>query len=221
MNIEENITEKIRCEICDRMFKDSNGLSAHNKAKHPELVPKERKPLPIKKIRNWIIFVVVIGLLIWGIIALIPENNVKELNVNIDENSVNIPTGAVHWHPILTIKINGKEEKIPNNIGVRIGKIIDTNLGMDSGMSPAHTHEEGDGTIHLENNNPSSKPETLALGYFFYVWDKPFNSTCIFDYCTDKGELKMYVNEKENFDFENYIMRDKDQIVIDYTSKEN
>ena len=61
------MTEKTRCESCNREFKDADGLAAHNKAKHSELVPKEKKSFPIKKIRNWIIFVLVLGLIILGI----------------------------------------------------------------------------------------------------------------------------------------------------------
>ena len=188
----------------------------HNKSKHHGKVPKERKPLPIKKIRNWLIFIGILGLIVWWIVASIPESNIKELNVNINGNAINVPTGAVHWHPRLTIKIDGKIITIPTNIGISMGKIVDTQLsGMR--MSPTHTHET-DGTIHLENNNPSKKPESLTLGYFFYVWDKQFSSSCIFEYCTDKGTLTMTVNELENTEFENYIMNDKDEILIVYTS---
>ncbi|MBI2667858.1 hypothetical protein HYX17_03775 [Candidatus Woesearchaeota archaeon] len=213
------MAETTRCETCDRTFKDADGLAAHNKAKHQELVPKEKKPIPVKKIRNWTIFIVIIGLIVLGVLALIPENNVKELNVDISRNSVNIPAGAVHWHPRLTIKIDGETVTIPTNIGINVGKIIDTQIsGMR--MSPTHTHET-DGTIHLENNNPSKKPETLTLGYFFYVWNKQFSSSCIFEYCTDKGELKMYVNGEENTEFANYIMKDKDEITIEYISEED
>ena len=211
------MTGEARCEDCDRTFKDSEGLAAHNKAKHPEKIPKEKKHLPIKKIRNWRIFIVIIGLIVWVVVALIPDNNVKELNVDISGDPIDIPVGAVHWHPRLTIKIDGERVTIPTNIGISIGKIIDTHLsGMR--MSPTHTHET-DGTIHLENNNPSKKPESLTLGYFFYVWDKQFNSSCIFEYCTDKEELKMYVNGEENLEFENYIMKDKDEILIEYTPR--
>ena len=85
-------------------------------------------------------------------------------------------------------------------------------------MSPTHTHD-GTGEIHLENNNPRSKPETMTLGYFFYVWDKPFNSTCIFSYCADKGTLNMSINGKESTEFQNYLMHDKDDILISYASK--
>ena len=210
------MAENSICEICDRTFKDADSLVMHNKSKHSGKVPKERKPLPIKKIRNWLIFIGILGLIVWWIVASIPESNIKELNVNINGNAINVPTGAVHWHPRLTIKIDGKIITIPTNIGISMGKIVDTQLsGMR--MSPTHTHET-DGTIHLENNNPSKKPESLTLGYFFYVWDKQFSSSCIFEYCTDKGTLTMTVNELENTEFENYIMNDKDEILIVYTS---
>lgn len=206
-----------KCHGCEKSFNSADALMMHNKSKHPELVPKEKKPLPFKKIKRWGIAFIIVGLLIWGIVALVPENNVRELNVDLPpEKSQQIPPGAVHWHPILTILIDGKQMTIPPNLGSGTGKIVDTHLsGMR--MSPTHTHGS-DGTIHVENNNPSSKPETVTLGYVFYVWDKTFNSTCIFEYCTDKGTLKITVNGKENTDFENYIMQDKDQIKIEYES---
>ena len=83
-------------------------------------------------------------------------------------------------------------------------------------MSPTHTHES-DGTIHLENNMPWQKPETLTLGYFFKVWGKNFSSSCIFEYCNNKnGILTMTANGKENFEFDKYMMHDKDEIIIEY-----
>lgn len=134
--------------------------------------------------------------------------------VLLNGKEVTIPEGNTHWHPHLTIIINGKQIAIPSDIGYKIGRIVDTDLsGME--MSPTHTHE-GDGTIHIENINPAQKPETLTLGYFFYVWDKPFNSTCLFEFCTNNGTLKMYVNEAENDEYEDYIMHDGDDIVIEY-----
>ena len=62
------MVDKTRCEICDRTFKDADGLAAHNKAKHPENMPKEKKPLPIRKVRNWSILIIIVGLIIAGVI---------------------------------------------------------------------------------------------------------------------------------------------------------
>ena len=64
--MKEKMAEKARCEICDRTFKDAEGLVAHNKAKHSEKIPKEKKPLPVKKIRNWGIFIIIVLLIVFG-----------------------------------------------------------------------------------------------------------------------------------------------------------
>ena len=131
------------------------------------------------------------------------------------ENTSGVPQQPIHWHPKLKIIIKGEEQFIPSGIGINLGNNIDNQIsGMR--MSPTHTHES-DGTIHLENNRPWQKPETLTLGYFFKVWGKNFNSSCIFEYCNGENEhLKMTVNGKENFEFDKYIMHDKDEIIIEY-----
>jgi len=55
------MAERARCEICDRNFKDAEGLGMHNAAKHPENIKEPKKSFPIKKIRNWAIFIIIIG----------------------------------------------------------------------------------------------------------------------------------------------------------------
>ena len=131
------------------------------------------------------------------------------------ENTTRVPQQPIHWHPKLKIIIKGEEQFIPQGIGINIGNNMDNEIsGMR--MAPTHTHES-DGTIHLENNRPWQKPETLTLGYFFKVWGKNFNSSCIFEYCNwENGNLKMAVNGNENFEFDNYMMHDKDEIIIEY-----
>ena len=130
-------------------------------------------------------------------------------------NNAEVPKEPIHWHPKLTIIIKGEKQFIPPNIGISVGNNMDNQIsGMR--MSPTHTHES-DGTLHLENNRPWLKPETLTLGYFFEVWDKNFNSSCIFEYCNgENGTLKMTVNGQPNYDFGDYIMHDKDNIIIEY-----
>lgn len=126
-----------------------------------------------------------------------------------------IPQQPIHWHPKLKILIKGEEQLIPPGVGINVGNNIDYEIsGMR--MSPTHTHES-DGTIHLENNKPWLKPETLTLGYFFKVWGKNFNSSCIFEYCNGlDGTITMTVNGQPNNEFGSYIMHDRDDIVIKY-----
>lgn len=215
------MAEEYKCEKCEKGFQTSDALAMHAQAKHPE---EHKKPhggvfhKNKKNIRNWTIALLTLALIVWGITALIKSGGeTNRPSVDLPEASLqNIPRGPVHWHPKLTVKINGERVPIPKNIGISIGKVVDTHLS-SMRMSPTHTHES-DGTIHLENNNPSGKPETLSLGYFFYVWEKTFNATCIFAHCGNSGVLKMYVNGQENQEFERYIMRDKDDIRIEYTS---
>jgi hypothetical protein len=114
--------------------------------------------------------------------------------------------------------IDGQQINIPANIGISIGRLTDLHLGMKRSMSPTHTHDNS-GTIHLENLNPSAKPVTMTLGYFFYVWGKTFNRSCIFEYCTDKGTIRVFVNGRESDKFEGYVMRDGDDILIEYRSE--
>ncbi len=110
---------------------------------------------------------------------------------------------AIHWHPKLTIKINGKTQEIPKDIG--IGAV----------HQEIHTHDK-DGVIHMEMSGPVTKEEA-KLGNFFRIWGKTFSSNCIFDYCNGKEKkVIMLVNGKEHMDYENYIMNDSDKIEIKY-----
>lgn len=158
--------------------------------------------------RKTIYLAIIVILIVVGIFILF-----KKLSNS--DNTFEVPKKPIHWHPKLKIIIKGEEQFIPVNIGISIGNNIDNQIsGMR--MSPVHTHES-DGTIHLENNKPWLKPETLTLGYFFEVWNRNFNSSCIFDYCDgENGTLKMTVNGKPNYNFGNYVMHDGDEIVIGY-----
>ncbi len=156
-----------------------------------------------------IYIVLLVIILVFGSFILLFRNPNKNQNIN------GVPQQPIHWHPKLRIVINGEQQYMPVGIGINIGNNIDNQIsGMR--MSPTHTHS-GDGIIHLENNKPWIKPETLTLGYFFKVWDKNFNSSCIFEYCNGpEGTLAMAINGKPNFEFDKYVMHDKDIIIIEY-----
>lgn len=64
---------------------------------------------------------------------------------------------AEHYHPHLSITIDGEPVPVPPNIGV------DPNTGA---MSAVHTHE-GDGTIHIEAHTVGEK---FTLGQLFTQW---------------------------------------------------
>ena len=69
------MTEEIiyKCEACDRTFANADGLASHNAAKHSNSNKKiiNKKPINIKRIKNWAITLIIIGaivgLIVWGI----------------------------------------------------------------------------------------------------------------------------------------------------------
>lgn len=110
---------------------------------------------------------------------------------------------GIHWHADLTIKILGQYQRIPANIGLGVSE------------RPIHTHE-ADGVMHMEFSRLVTKDD-VQLGQFFEIWGKKFSQECIFDKCNGPdGEVRMLVNGKLNFEFENYIMRDEDKIEITF-----
>ncbi len=108
---------------------------------------------------------------------------------------------GIHWHTELSITILGQKQDVPANIGLGITE------------QPLHTHGE-DNEIHLEFTGLVKKDD-IRLGRFFEIWDRTFNEDCIFTKCNGpEGKVKMFVNGEPNFEFENYIMRDKDKVEI-------
>lgn len=117
-----------------------------------------------------------------------------------------VTRNGLHWHPKLTILINGKKQEIPPNIG--LGAV----------HQKIHTHDEDakDGVVHMEMQGVVTKDDT-KLGNFFRIWGKEFNKNSILGNKNGPaGTVKMIVNGKENLEFENYLMKDKDVIEIKY-----
>ena len=82
---------------------------------------------------------------------------------------------AEHYHPTLTITIDGQPVPVPPNIGV------DPDTGA---MSAVHTHE-GDGTIHIEAHTVGEK---FTLGQLFTQWGIALTPTQIGGAKANAGE---------------------------------
>lgn len=139
-----------------------------------------------------VIFIIIIAVLgVWFAFS----------KLSVQEEGIVLARNGLHWHSDLSIYILGRKEVIPAGIGLNIQE------------NPIHTHET-DGVIHMEFTG-LVRQDSLKLGNFFRIWGKTLNKDCIFDKCagTD-GRMKMLVNGKENLEFENYIMQDKDKIEI-------
>ena len=101
---------------------------------------------------------------------------------------------GIHWHPQLTIMVGTTTVPIPAGIGLGPSEM------------PIHTHDDS-GTIHLEFSGVVRK-EQLTLGQFFRVWGKDMRSF--------GTNMRMTVNGVPNTDYENYVMRDGDKIVLQF-----
>ena len=107
-----------------------------------------------------------------------------------------------HIHPHLEIMVNGQKQEIPTGIGIDEAVC----------MHPLHTHDVS-GIIHVE----SPEQRDFTLDDFFFIWNKKFSKDQILDYkADDKHVIKETINGKEVQDYENTILRDKDEIVISY-----
>lgn len=137
------------------------------------------------------------------------EEQPSQQPVNLDELvpciNPNLPVpDKYHIHSHLTIIINGENVTIPAGIGLEIS-------GCERVL---HTHDDS-GTIHVEPN--SYQPFTL--GDFFAVWGKPFSLYQILDSVSDAShEIVMTVNGAPSNDYENLVLQDGQNIVIEYRS---
>lgn len=105
----------------------------------------------------------------------------------------------IHIHPTLKINICGDGIKLPFNTGI----------------PTVHTHTDLP-KLHIEAKN-------ISLGDFLKLIDLNYNNSCIDSYCNnDKcpnnkiGTLRMYVNDKENNEFDMYVPNDNESIVIEF-----
>lgn len=198
------MAEKVECDICHMTFKDEHGLMQHKQAKHP--VEEKTPSVNMRKMRNWLIFIVIVGFIIFGI-GWVVFSTVEGINYCKTARVTEIEIGghtnlALHHHAKLEIIIGGERQTIPANIGILPGI-----------MRPIHTHS-ADNEIHLEG--PCQRE--FKLGEFFEIWGKKFSSNGIFDKDSNSGTLTMLVNGIENNEFENYIIKDGDDIVIEFKS---
>ncbi len=113
---------------------------------------------------------------------------------------------GLHWHPKLTMTISGQKQELADGIG----------LGAAHQRMHTHTEDFKEGVMHMEMQGLVTKDDT-KLGNFFRIWGKDFNSRKILDKeATMEGQIKMTVNGAENKEFENYMMKDGDNIEIRY-----
>ncbi len=155
----------------------------------------------------WGFILFVLGGLIWW----------SRSSTSIVENSGDLVSEtSIHWHPELTISVKGVKQEIPAHIGIGMQYAGHPQNDPMMMMTNMHTHDNS-GTLHWEVMHGPVKKDDVKLSNFFSVWGKTFNANCIFEFCNGPdGQVKMFVNGKENIEFENYLVNDKDKIEISY-----
>lgn len=129
----------------------------------------------------------------------------QDSNTSIPDEQI-VSRSGLHWHPKLSIMINGQKQELTDGIG----------LGSVHQKMHTHTEDFKDGVVHIEISGIVTKDD-LKLGNFFKIWGKEFSSTRIFDKSNgNDGKVKKMVNGKGNNEFENYQMRDGDKIEVSY-----
>jgi len=120
------MAEKTECTICDRMFKNEEGLAMHNAAKHPESVHKEKTPLITRKVRNWGIFVLIFGALIFGVYFIVASagNSFSLPPTTMQGHTERIPSSHVLKEPMAIDIQKHMLEHIDGKNGVGGGIII-------------------------------------------------------------------------------------------------
>lgn len=190
---------------------------------YQKLTKKERKELArqpkqqgnTKTFFIWVAILIGSGLTIAGLFWL--ANTQSSTKKPVAKENI-VSEKGIHWHPYLEIYIKSQKQTLPDNLG--IGSQYASNKWYDPmmRMTDVHTHDSS-GTIHwevMDNMTPVTK-DHVRLVNVFDIWGKTFNSKCIFDNCNGpKGTVKMTVNGEPNNEFENYLVHDKDIIVIRY-----
>ena len=114
---------------------------------------------------------------------------------------------GLHWHPEIAVYVKGVKQDIPQ-MGI-------TNMDMSKlhamhkRMQARHMHDgpNEQGIIHLKFEGVVRKSD-ITLARFFEKWGKNIH--------TLGTTLRMTVNDKENIEYENYVMQDKDTIELRY-----
>lgn len=102
---------------------------------------------------------------------------------------------AQHFHPILNIIVDGVKETIPADVGNITGC-----------MAELHVHD-ANGTLHIE----TVALREVRLKEFFVVWDRLIER--------EGYNVTMTVDGKVNSALGELILKDKQNIVLEYKSK--
>ena len=111
-----------------------------------------------------------------------------------------------HVHAQVKVYVNGKEQKVPVNVG------IDQAKGF---LASLHTHDEK-GIIHME----AVEPFPFTVGEFFTIWGVKFTPTQLGAYKVGKGlVLETYLNGRKVPNGPATQLKQSDRVVVGFGKK--
>jgi len=182
-----------RCKYCKHTFPSSKALGVHVKTKH---------------FKNYLLpYIALAAVVIIGIaiaVMMVPSPSVSLTNSDSENNilarTINSHDSLrQHFHPELTIIVDGEPDKIPANVGVSRGT-----------FRYMHTHDDS-GKIHVES--PST--HLFTIPDFFTIWDKEFTSECVDTNC---GKIVVSVNGDVIESPTDYILEEDDKVLIEVST---
>ncbi len=175
-----------------------------------------RKDIWKKKRSPWLwigyaVVVIILGYIAYSVYYyLSTAEKVEEFEVCYADKCIK----TFHIHADISIELCGKKVSLPLEHGPLEGP---------------HTHKERN-KLHFHERLPydpatgrimETKP--LQLGTFMNEFDIRFNDNCIGEYCNgmeclpgSPGNVRMFVNEQPNTEFNQYVWKDGDKIKITF-----
>lgn len=142
-----------------------------------------------------------------GIAVFLISQQPKLVTENAYTNPPMDSMGMMHFHPSLTLVIDGKPAAVPAQIGIDPKMWQDHSLdsyGMQ-GMAPLHTHDTS-GTIHVE----SYANRYYTFGQLLDIWGLNLSGY---------KQVTMTVNGQPVPDYQNYVLHDGDKIILSFNTK--
>ena len=122
------------------------------------------------------------------------------------ENALGLPAPSetiYHVHAQIKVYVNGKQQTVPNNIGIDQGKGF---------LSSLHTHDEK-GVIHME----AVEPYPFTVGQFLTVWGVKFTNTQLGAFRPGNGlVLETYLNGKKVPNGPLTQLKQSDRVVVGF-----
>ena len=192
-------TEK-KCNICGKVFENSNKLTQHKLESHKDKTNnlKKNKSSSSRYKATGIAAAIAVVIII---AVYLSENQISPANA-VDGVQCEPSEGTVfHIHAHLDMIVDNKFVTIPAGIGIKPNECLYW----------LHTHTS-DGIIHIE----SPQQQTFTLEQFIKVWDNtPGISPSFIALTHDDKNLKIFVNGKQvNDTFDKIKLSAHDEIVI-------